>query len=256
MSSYGVTTTLHALCSEDAREIAQSLGLNFYTRGDTQLTSLLEKNNLSALLVIGKGEQYIYSAGGKLFFHPSMANLRIKNLQKGAADNLVTAMELVPSMSVLDCTLGLGSDALVISSVVGSAGTIVGLEANPLIHFIISAGLKTYSQKDLQEICTRISSHNINAHDYLAATAAKSFDIVYFDPMFTIPITKSCNIEPLRLLACYDQIDQKLLSLAKNVARKKVVIKEHSSSQLCISLGIDKMVGGKYSKIKYGVLDL
>lgn len=256
MKNYGVTTTLHALASDKARTIAENLALKFYPRAETPLELLLEQNNLTALLVIGAGEQYIYSPGGNLFFHPSMASLRIKNLQKGATDNLVTAMELHPSMSVLDCTLGLASDALVIASLLNDTGKIIGLEANPLIHFIISNGLKTYSQQDWQTFCAKISCYNIHAAEYLSTVAKKSFDIVYFDPMFAIPITKSCNMEPLRLLACYDQINPELLRLAKNVARKKVVIKEHRHGKLCATLGIEKIVGGKYSKVKYGVINL
>lgn len=256
MKNYGVTTTINALLSDHARNIAEKLAIKFYTRAENSLDTLLATNNLSALLVIGKDEQYIYSAGGKLFFHPSMAQLRIKNLKKGASDNLIAALQLMPNMSVLDCTLGLATDALVVSSVLESTGTIVGLEANPLIHFVISQGLKTYPQKDLPALANKISCYNINAQDYLATAREKSFDIVYFDPMFTIPVTKSCNMEPLRLLACYDQIDKEVLRLAKNVARQKVVIKEHAHGILCATLGIEKFVGGKYSKVKYGIIDL
>lgn len=50
---------------------------------------------------------------------------------------MVEAMDLKPKMSVLDCTLGLGTDATVASYIVGENGKVVGLESATLIYLIL-----------------------------------------------------------------------------------------------------------------------
>lgn len=53
---------------------------------------------------------------------------RIKQLERGQKDSLITACQLESGMTFLDCNLGLASDTLVANYVVGQTGEVVSLE--------------------------------------------------------------------------------------------------------------------------------
>lgn len=59
-----------------------------------------------------------------------MAELRIKNIIDGNPDHMTTVMGLTKGMSALDCTLGLGTDAIVASYIAGESGLIQALEGS------------------------------------------------------------------------------------------------------------------------------
>jgi 16S rRNA G966 N2-methylase RsmD len=96
---------------------------------------------------------------------------------------------------------------------------------------------------------------NRDYYSYLKTLGAKSFDVVYFDPMFRQPIDSSSNLKPIRYLADNRPLTLEALSYARIVARERVVIKETHGSGEFKRLGIDTIVGGKYSSISYGVID-
>ena len=57
-----------------------------------------------------------------MFFHPNMAQVRMKRLRCGDIDNMLEAMggrEFLQNKTVLDCTLGFASDAIISSYGVG-----------------------------------------------------------------------------------------------------------------------------------------
>ena len=81
---------------------------------------------------------------GEMFFHPNMAQVRVKRLRYGGNDNMLDAMQVEKGMRILDCTLGFAADAIVSSYGVGEKGKVVGLEINPLISLVVKEGLKTY----------------------------------------------------------------------------------------------------------------
>jgi hypothetical protein len=85
--------------------------------------------------------------------------------------------------------------------------------------------------------------------------ADRSFDIVYFDPMFRAPILKSSNVNPIRTLANMQPLTAEAIQQACRLARKKVVVKDAAGSSEFARLGINTIVGGKYSSISYGIID-
>ena len=113
------------------------------------LDKILKSANIEAILIATKHGPEVYSKLGKFFFHPSMAALRIKSLIKGEQDNFVKATGLKEGMRILDCTMGLASDAIIASYVVGTTGKVVALEASKLIHFVVSNGLQSYTTDDI-----------------------------------------------------------------------------------------------------------
>ena len=66
---------------------------------------------------------------------------------------------------------------------------------------MVSEGLQNYQAEDvdLNNAMRRIETVYAEADEYLYTLPADSFDVVYFDPMFRIPINASSNMEPLSL---------------------------------------------------------
>lgn len=187
-----------------------------------------------------------------------MGKNRVSRLRKGQSDPMVDAMGLQEGMEVLDCTLGLGADALVISFVVGREGRIMGVESSPLTTAIVRWGIKKYSKGPvwLKEALDRIEMTCADHLDLLKTQPDKSFDIVYFDPMFRHPIGTSQPISPLRRLANHQPLSLEALAEAVRVSRKRVVVKERRDSAEFERLGFKHLVIGKHSEIAYGIINI
>ncbi len=241
-----------------ARDMANRLGVPFVPRERYSLAAIKEKYGDCDVIVAAANGPVIHTAAGQYFFHISMAELRIKNVINGKHDHMVNAMGLKPGMSVLDCTLGLATDAIVASFVAGAAGNVTGLESSPAIALITGYGLQHVivdSDVDITSSLRRIRVENVAYEQYLAALADNSFDIVYFDPMFRNPLYKSSNVNPIRTLANMNPLTPAAMHQACRVARQKVVVKEAAGSDEFVRLGLLTAVGGKYSRVQYGVID-
>ncbi len=240
-----------------AQALAQKLNKKFVTRNNLSLGRLKQDNNVDNILIFTKDGLKAHTSQGDLFFHLNMAQLRILNLNRNQKDHMVEAMDLKPKMSVLDCTLGLGTDATVASYIVGENGKVVGLESATLIYLITKYGLANFNHDNIaiNHSLRRIESFNLHYLDYLKAQGDNSFDIVYFDPMFRKPIQDSANFKPMRAIANMEQLQSKALVEALRVAKKRVVIKETKDSMEFKRLNISQIYGGKYSSVSYGVID-
>lgn len=240
-----------------AQALAQKLNKKFVTRNNLSLERLKQDNNVDNILIFTKDGLKAHTSQGDLFFHLNMAQLRILTLNRNQKDHMVEAMDLKPKMSVLDCTLGLGTDATVASYIVGENGKVVGLESATLIYLITKYGLANFNHDNIaiNHSLRRIESFNLHYLDYLKAQGDNSFDIVYFDPMFRKPIQDSANFKPMRAIANMEQLQSKALVEALRVAKKRVVIKETKDSMEFKRLNISQIYGGKYSSVSYGVID-
>ena len=262
MNKYIVTTSTRPTNNtiELAQFIAQELNITFVCRNKESIKILEEKHEAKAIIVVTKDKPTIHTGTGKFFFHLNMTKYRIKNLLNGKHDHMVSAMELKSGMSVLDCTLGLATDATVASYVVGKEGRIVGLENSKLIALIVKLGLSNFSlledSMSIIEALRRIEVLNINHLEYLTSLPTNSFDIIYFDPMFRVPLIKSSNMTPLRDITNNDAISLQTIKEACRVAKNKIVLKENSNNQKIFKeLGFTTIHGGKYSKISFGTID-
>lgn len=241
---------------QNALAWSKQLEVDFIPRAaNGTLDALLKEHSLTALIVATANGPEIYSLAGRLFFHPGMGILRIKNIMEGKGDRLVEAMELKEGMQVLDCTLGLCADALVASFVTGSTGKVVGLEASLPVAFTMQKGIKKYEVED-QAVCQALRRIKVvydEAGQYLKTLPDTSFDVIYFDPMFDYSVDKSSNMKPLRPLACQIPLAKAVFAEAKRVARKKVVVKVVKGSKLSLTEDFTFTNDGRYSKIKYAV---
>ncbi len=118
-----------------AREAAVRRALPFQPRATRSLAEVAAAAGVEALLVLG-GHVSLWVDGAEQRWHPGMGGLRAKRLLQGervTGDSFLEAARLRPGDAVLDCTLGLGADALVAAAAVGPGGRVVGLESSPLL---------------------------------------------------------------------------------------------------------------------------
>lgn len=116
-----------------AQTWAAKFGVKYVERGSRgSLGFLLDQERVEALLVATNKGPQVYTAS-ELSFHPSMAVL-CTAFKKHESDHFSAALALKPGMRVLDCTMGLASDAVVASFITGRTGTVCAVEASPLLH--------------------------------------------------------------------------------------------------------------------------
>ena len=242
---------------EEARRIAAEFQVCYVERGRQSLKVMMETNGVSQLLVVGKNGLTAQTPGGPMFFHLSMAELRLKNLADGKPDHMTEALGMADGISILDCTLGLGTDAIVASYLTGETGRVLGLEASPVLAFLVKTGLRTFhtATDALTAALRRIEVKNLDSADYLRCLPDKSWDVVYFDPMFRQPVYNSSALKPLRFLADKRPLTPEMIADACRVARQRVVIKEAQGSDEFTRLGCQKFYGGKHSSVAYGVIE-
>lgn len=239
-----------------AKKISKEWDIPYIFRGTDSIEEIKLRENAEFVIVAKEKGLILETSDGEFFFHPNLAHLRLKNLRLGKGDYLVEALDLSYGSKVLDCTLGFGADAIIESYAVGSGGKVVALEKKPLIAKIIGYGLShaTGDNYDMQEAMRRIEVIESGALEFLKTQKDNSFDAVYFDPMFRHPLNESENLRPIRCIAESEPISRETIEEAKRVAKNRVVLKENARSLEFQRLGFSEFVGGKYSKIKYGII--
>jgi 16S rRNA (guanine1516-N2)-methyltransferase len=200
-------------------------------------------------VVIERGRVSLWDRQGPLRFHEGMAALRIKRIDAGETDDtFVRVAELRAGDQLLDCTLGLAQDALVAARVVGPEGRVVGVEKSRPLALIASEGLAG--------IGSRIEVVHGDALEHLRRLPSKSFDIVYFDPMFEKPRKAQPSFEVLRRHADHSPVTPEHLEEAKRVARRSVVVKGAKYSQDLRKLGLTALALSRFSDVAWARIDL
>ncbi len=193
----------------------------------------------------------------EFFFHPSMANTRIKRLTSGDNDIVIEYSDARPGDVILDCTLGLGSDSIVFAHVADESGRVIGIESSNVIAYLVKRGLQevTVDVKAVNAAMRRVEVICADHLDYMRTLPDRSVDIVYFDPMFRRTVEKSHAIEPMRVLGDDRPITAAAIAEAKRVARRRIVMKERWYSKEFERLGF-KLLRKSSGSTNYGVIDL
>jgi hypothetical protein len=115
-------------------------------------------------------------------------------------------------------------------------------------------GLRSYDEgdEDLLKALRRIEPVLGDTAAYLESLPPDSFDAVYFDPMFEHPVEGSSNMVPMRPAADHRPLTRSVIEKALKAA-PLVVVKERSR-QFLTELGAQEIQGGRYSRIKYGII--
>ncbi|MEJ6528580.1 class I SAM-dependent methyltransferase [Exiguobacterium sp. USCH10] len=241
-----------------AQTHATSYNMKFIERRKHSIEEL-KKRHRQDVLVFDKRRVEFTPLQSKepFFFHPSSSVFRVKQLSRGGTDPLIDALQAIPGDRILDCTLGLGSDSIVMSHAVGSTGKVIGLESQFITAQLVREGMSVWIEKDEQinEAMRRIEVVHTNSLEYLKTCAENSFDCIYFDPMFEKTISESVHLNPLRSIADTSPLSQELMVEANRVAKKRIVLKAHFESDAFKHYGFTQ-VKRKTSKFHYGYIDL
>lgn len=243
--------------NEKAKKTAEELGAVFVKRNKKGIRDI-QAESASDCLVVGKERLELYRSGGDrpFFFHPNLAFIRIKRLMDGGTDPYIQTAGITAGTTVLDCTLGLGADAVTAAYAAGPEGNVTACETEPLLAFMVKEGLKEW-QSGSDDIDRAMRSVRVIQEPYLdvlKCLPANSFDVVYFDPMFEQPIEGSKGIEALGRFAARDSLTEQAVMEAKRVAAKRVVLKDHYQSSVFAACGFQVQIR-KSAKFHYGFID-
>lgn len=258
--SWALTTALNANSAliQKAQELADTYRCPYISRKNYNFTEMQDIYGYQYILILDRNNR-LFLGEPYLTWHPSMAVPRIRGLHDGKQDPFLTALNILPGDSILDCTLGFGSDALVAAWATGDSGQVLGLEASPVLAALTQWGMQHQSQQyeckkvPMQQIISRLNIINCFSLDYLANQPDNSWDTVYFDPMFKSAVRTSAAMNSMRPVACYNDFDKNLLNEALRVCRKRVVVKERSFSKLFTALDCPQIQCSKYGSIAYGI---
>jgi len=256
-----ITTAIDAMEEQviEAKRLASELNITYHPRKKQSINFLL-MNISKNLFVINKhrGLSYYEENETEIFFHPNMAFHRIKQLEREQNDSLVTACHLKEGMTFFDGTLGLGSDTLVASFVVGQTGKVVSVEKSFPLSVVIKEGLKFFAAKNLpwKPLIDALEIKNQDNLLYLQNCPANSFDVVYFDFMFNRPVEASKGIQVISSLAVRDVITEAHVTEAIRVAKHRVVVKSSYGTKLIEDLGFKIEKKNQKRHFFYGVIEL
>jgi len=237
---------------------AERLGARFVPRDRRALARLCAEAQADEALVVGPDRVvYVRPAEAlEYFYHPGMAQPRLRSLQAGQRDPMLEALGLRPGLLVLDGTLGRGSDAIVAAHAVGAEGGVLGIEASRVVALLTAAGLAAYAGGS-RLLRTAMRGIGVVWGDHLELLhhlPDASYDVVYFDPLFDCPVEASQAMMALRAVAEQRPLRAEALAEAARVARRRVVVKQRRGTALWAEWPPAETVGGKGSRVEYGVL--
>ncbi|QQZ11098.1 class I SAM-dependent methyltransferase [Heyndrickxia vini] len=241
---------------EKAKVIAKELDAEYIPRKKQSINKMKQLLD-DDCIIIGKDrlELHPFQSDVPFFFHPNSASFRIKRLLRSELDPFIKATNLKNGSTILDCTMGLASDSIVASFVVGNRGKVYSLEGNKYLHYIVKKGLETWSS-DIEEMnlaMKRIQTRNLDFKDVLKRLPDQFVDVIYFDPMFEDQILTSDGIAALRKFALYTGINDDIIYEATRVAKKRIVLKDHFRSERFAKYGF-QVIERKSAKFHFGIL--
>jgi len=250
-------TTSHDPAEEQvkkAKKLANELQIPYLPRKD--YPNICAATQGEYCYVVEKNRLIVKSESGEFFFHPSMAKVRMKNIQKGLKDHLIECLQLTGDEIILDTTLGLGTEAILMASFLDS-GTVIGLEASTPIFVVVRDGLANHRAKEnwINTAMRKIQVIHADFKQFLRSCEENSYDIVYCDPMFENPVFESSSMNPLRPFAVYDTINADDVDQMFKVAKRRIVLKAHAKDSLFRRIPVDKIFGSRRSQVFYGVIE-
>ncbi len=135
-------------------------------------------------------------------------------------------------LNVIDATTGLGNDSFVLASL---GCNVHMIERSPVIYQLLESALQNgLNDLSIAEIIARMHLHNGDAIHIMSQIAKdNSIDVVYLDPMFPERTKSALVKKEMRILKelVGDDIDaDQLLNVARNVAKRRIVVKRPRSA--------------------------
>lgn len=244
-----------------ATRLAQELNARLVPRRQMSVRKLMERYSTPFMLVATSTELRLYERDKlekPFLYHPSMALPKLKAMLQGAEESLIKYSGCAPGDIVLDCTAGLCSDSLLFSLAVGETGKVIALESEQLLYIVMREGLEHYKVEPavIEQAMRRIELKLSDHEQFLSTLADRSVDIVYFDPMFRQPLHESSAIGSIRDIANKHALSEATIKQAKRVARKCVLLKEHSMSEEFERLGFIRCQQQRGQRVAYGKIEI
>ncbi|HZK83169.1 MAG TPA: class I SAM-dependent methyltransferase [Desulfosporosinus sp.] len=219
-------------------------------------------------LTITRQGVFLTNGAKQLPFHPSMALIRLMHLLNGRSDRYLEATQLKAGDTLIDATLGLGTEALLGAWAVGDKGSVLALEQSPILAAFVQDGLNHFTEivpdarnnykqaawDALERASRRIEVRWGEHCESLKRIPSRSAHVVYFDPMFRHTCKQSDSIVPLHRWSDHNPLHHEAVLEACRIARNRVVLKERKDSPEFQRLGFNILPGGRYSTVDYGVI--
>jgi 16S rRNA (guanine1516-N2)-methyltransferase len=241
-----------------AQSLAEKIGCIYAPREKFSIPRMVEHYGDEEMLILSQDAVRLHRLGMEpMEFHPSMGFVRAKRILKGEIEPMVVAARMLPGDSVLDCTAGLGADSLLFAVHGGKDSKVTALESSLSLYVLLCEGMQHYTsgQVKVNDALRRINVVHSEHLEYLRAQPDRSVDIIYFDPMFRVPLTGSASISPLRQFANGAALSHESVTEAVRVARKTVLLKEKALSGEFERLGFTELLRSN-SKTSYGVIHI
>jgi 16S rRNA (guanine1516-N2)-methyltransferase len=228
---------------EAALAAAERHGLPYVARGRLALTRLAAEARADGALVLSATRAVLAAAGAERIWSPGMGALRLKRFlderpgrraDPTARDPFLDAAALRPGDEVLDCTAGLAADALVAAAAVGPGGRVLGLEASRALAAWTGEGIRRFPAEAARRVEVRCADHL----EFLRTAAARSFDVVTFDPMFRHARAEPGGFDVVRRLSDPRPLSPEALAEARRVARRWVLVKDGAPGWDLARLGL------------------
>ncbi len=260
-----IVTTSHkpdAMLRKRAQGLADELGCVLASRHAEGMPVVFARYSEAQKALIVQAERLLLvnRVGNKVFFHPNLGAVRLRNVLRGQPDYLLEALQLVPGESVLDCTLGYAGEAMLCAHVVGASGAVHGIEGNPDMGVVVREGLKVFETDNshINEAMRRVKVVHLGHHlEFLSRCPDRCYDIVYFDPFFDVAVDLTEEtLAPLKAFGDHSPLTLQALTHAQRIARRRVVVKTARSSELLAEFGITKLVGARHGRVVYGIIPI
>ena len=239
----GIVTVSHHAAPElvaRARDVAARCGLPFIEAADSFPRVVIERNGAR----LEMGDAVTRS-------HPGIGLVRLRRLIKESeSDPLLDLAELSAGNTVLDATFGFGQDALILAHV---AAKVVALEASPLLAALALAGMPFWS-RPANEVSKRIELRCADLRTVLPSLPDRSFDLVYFDPMFRRARSAAPDFAVLRRVAEMAPLTPEDIVQARRIARRCVIVKDAFPGAELKRLGIPAIRSRRSAEIVFGRL--
>jgi hypothetical protein len=235
----------------EAQQLAARYGLDFTPRADRRIEALAAQTGAEVIGVFGADGLVLHREGVKLRFSAGMAELRIQRVLAGEHEPLVQLAELKPGDTVLDGTLGLARDALVMAA---AGARIDGLEGRPLIAAFCEAGLRVVGGA-AGEVASRVSVRLGQSPQAMGALEARSYDVVYLDPMFGDEVAMPPEYELFRSIADPTPMDRDVVHQARRLARRAVILKDGPRGNALKTLGVPLKALTFGTRVRYARID-
>lgn len=244
-----VTTSVlpHHGIESRAQALAEQLNGVYIKRFKKTVKQLLELDNV--LVVYQDRLVYFNQNQQELFFHPNTAMIRIKQNK----EPLLSLVGDKPK-KILDATLGLGSDSIVLSY---AGHDVTAIEGNNIICTIVQDGLQNYCTGigQIDDAMRRIKTVCMHYLEYLKLQPDNAYDMIYFDPMFDIEIKESKNLNGIKEIAIYQKLTDSVIQEAKRVAREKIIVKAHYLDPVFEMFSFSRKIR-KHAKFHFGWIDI